>query len=243
MPPPTPSATTWNLRQLAKQLGVDPYTPNPTLAKKLNEFARVAFTAHVATNTLISVAVPASIAITGTNVTHDLVYDTPSADLVTRNAAALAGMGVTRDTIRSLQHAPALTLSLQTELTQALQKLSAATGEQDAVALAATLRTTDQAYFLVRALRILGRYQDEVAPIARLAARATLVATDATGALILPAPVDYVAWTQRVAGFAQRPDLAAARRSVWLAGRMTPTAKARFEALGWTVRERVSNAR
>ncbi len=229
------------LRQLAKQLGVDPYTSNPVLAKKLHEFAKVAFAAHVATNTLISVAVPVSIAITGTNVTRDLVYDTPSGDLLARNASALAAMGVGDDAVLALQQSPAFTLSLQTELVDGLQRLSGATGKPDVVALAATLRSADQALFLVRALGMLGRYQREVAPVTGLTAVRIVAATDMNGALVLPAPVDYVSWTERVAGFAERPDLAAPQRSVWISGRMTPRAKAGFEALGWTVRERVSD--
>jgi len=228
------------LRQLAKQLGVDPYTSNPVLAKKLSEFAKVAFAAHVATNTLISVAVPVSMAITATNVTRDLVYDTPSGDLIARNMSALAAMGVSDGGIQAIQQSPGFTLSLQTELVDALQKLPGASGEPDVVALAATAQNADQALFLVRALRMLGRYQQEVAPITGLTAQRTIAATDMNGALVLPAPVDYVSWTERVAGFAERSDLAAPQRSVWIAGRMTPRAKAGFEALGWTVRENVS---
>lgn len=229
------------LRALAKQLRVDPYTSNPVLAQKLHEFAKVAFVAHVATNTLISVAVPASMAITATNVTRDLVYDTPAGDLVARNTAALQAMGVPDDGIQAFQQAPAFTLTLRTELVQALQALSGATGEPDVVALAATAQNTDQALFLVRALRMLGNYQREVAEITGLTARGTVAATDLNGALVLPAPVDYVSWTARVAGFAERSDLAAPQRSVWLTGRMTPRAKAGFQALGWNVKEHASD--
>ncbi len=230
------------LRQLAKQLGVDPYTSNPVLAKKLHQFAKVAFTAHVATNTLISVAVPASLAITGTNVTRDLVYDTPSGDLVARNVAALQAMGVSDDAIQAFQQAPGFTLTLRTELVQALQQLEGATGEPAVVALASTATSPDQALFLVRALRILVRYQNEVAQITGLSAQGTIAATDVNGILVLPAPVDAVSWNERVATFAERGDLAAPERSVWITGRMTPRAKAGFTALGWTVRERVSDA-
>ncbi len=225
------------LRQLAKQLRVDPYTSNPVLAKKLQEFARVAFTAHVATNALISVAVPASMAITGVNVTRDMVYDTPSGDLIARNVAALQALGVSDDTIQAFQQAPGFTLTLRTELVEGLNKITGASGAPEVVRLAATLQSTDQALFLVRAVRMLGQYQTQVAPITALAAQGTLSATDMNGALVLPAPVDYVSWTERVAGFAERPDLAAPQRSVWITGRMTPRAKAGFEALGWTVRE------
>jgi hypothetical protein len=105
----------------------------------------------------------------------------------------------------------------------------------------ATAQTTDQGFFLTRALRMLVRYQQEVAPLATLSAKGTVFATDANGALVVPAPVDYVSWTQRVAGFAQRDDLAAAQRGIWLTGRMTPRAKAAFEGLGWSVHERASD--
>jgi hypothetical protein len=229
------------LRTLARQLHVDPYTSNPVLAKKLADFAQVAFVGHVAVNTLISVAVPASLAITGTNVTRDLVYDTPAADLVVRNTTNLQAMGISDSTIQAFQQAPGFTLSGRTEFVDSLQKLPGVTGQSDVVSLAATAQTPDQGLFLLRALRMLVRYQQEVAPLATLSAKGTVFATDANGAIVVPAPVDYVSWTQRVSGFAQRDDLAAAQRGVWLTGRMTARAKAAFEELGWSVHERASD--
>jgi hypothetical protein len=115
------------------------------------------------------------------------------------------------------------------------------TGQADVVALAATVKTADQGLFLVRALRMLVRYQQDVAPLAALTARGTVIATDASGALFVPAPVDYVSWTERVSRFAQRDDLTAPKRSVWLSGRMTPRAKLEFVARGWSVRERATS--
>jgi len=53
----------------------------------------------------------------------------------------------------------------------------------------------------------------------------------------VPAPVDYVSWTERVARFANRDDLKAAERSIWLTGKMSPRARREFEALGWKVNE------
>jgi len=232
------------LRQLAQQLGVDPYTSNPVLAKKLHEFAQVAFAGHVATNTIISVAVPASMAITGTNAVRNLVYDTPAGDLIARNQDTLEALGVSSERIQALQQAPGFTLTLQTELVEALRPLAAgATGAGEVVALAGTANSADHALFLVRGLRILNHYQDEVAPLATLVAGGTLSATDANGTLVVPGAVDYVSWTERVAGFAGREDLSAAQRTVWITGRMTPMAKQGFEGLGWTVRERVSDRR
>jgi len=54
----------------------------------------------------------------------------------------------------------------------------------------------------------------------------------------VPAEVDYVSWTKRVAYFANRPDLASPKRGVWLSGQMSPLAKKNFQALGWVVNEK-----
>jgi hypothetical protein len=80
-------------RQLAKGLGVDPYTTNPVLAQKLTDVAWVSFSGRLGVNLLASAFVPASMALTGTSFTHDLVYDTPSADLVVLNKQKVLAMG------------------------------------------------------------------------------------------------------------------------------------------------------
>jgi hypothetical protein len=46
--------------------------------------------------------------------------------------------------------------------------------------------------------------------------------------------VDYLAWTERVGAFAARSDLRAARRGIWLSGRMSAAAQQGFAAHGWT---------
>jgi hypothetical protein len=60
-------------RALAKSLGVDPYTTNLVLAKQLSDMAWVAFSGRVGVNTLISVFVPVSIAISATSVTNTMI--------------------------------------------------------------------------------------------------------------------------------------------------------------------------
>jgi hypothetical protein len=60
-----------------------------------------------------------------------------------------------------------------------------------------------------------------------------------SGAPIVPGAVDYVAWTERLAGFAGRPDLQGTPGSIWITGRMSPEAQRQFAALGWTVYQNV----
>ena len=69
-------------RNLAQKLHVDPYSSDPILTKKLNHVAWIMFSGRILVNTAISVAVPGSMLITGVEVTDDLVYQTPKADLI-----------------------------------------------------------------------------------------------------------------------------------------------------------------
>ena len=225
------------VRTLAKQLGVDPYTTNPVLAAKLQEFARVAFAGHVGLNTLITVVVPVSIAISGTNITRDLVYDTPRGDLVVRNETKLRAMGVSDPTLRALQRAPGFTLSTQTALVEDLDRLAGVTGRAEAVALAATVENTDQALFITRAVHRLAVYHTESAPLAALTARGTVIGREQGGQLVIPGPVDYVTWGPRLARFADRDDLASGPRLVLVSGFVSPDARTELEKRGFEVRD------
>jgi hypothetical protein len=82
----------------------------------------------------------------------------------------------------------------------------------------------------------LAEYHEKQKPITAVAAPGPVVARDQEGALILPAPVDYVSWTERVAFFAKNPKLQVApKRTLWITGLMSPRAKKEFEANGWTI--------
>jgi hypothetical protein len=88
-------------------------------------------------------------------------------------------------------------------------------------------------------IQMLGRHHTMVEPLRTLTARGTVTARTREGAVVVPAPVDYVAWTQRAAEFARRPDLNAQQHSVWLTGKVLPRAQRELTALGWTVHEEV----
>ena len=67
----------------------------------------------------------------------------------------------------------------------------------------------------------------------------TLIAQTMTGGLLVPAPVDFAAWTERVARFATRPDLSVRDRQIWLTGRLSPRAREELTRLKWATRESV----
>lgn len=221
-------------RLLAKELEVDPYTTNAVLAKQLDEVAWVAFSARLGVDTLVAVAVPGSIAIAGTSFANDLVWDTPRGDLVVRDEAALETLGVPPEHRRALAENRTFPLSVQTALVRDLERLSGVRGRADVVALAATVTSEVQARFVANAVRLLAQQR---APLAELSAEGTVVGWTRDGQVIVPGPVDWLAWTEKVARFARRDDLIAPTRTIMLTGRASPRTRQELEALGWTLRE------
>jgi len=65
-----------------------------------------------------------------------------------------------------------------------------------------------------------------------------LVARDQNGTAIVPAPVDYVSWTPRIAGFVTSSELLSLQHRVLrIPAKMTPLAHQQLEANGWSVHE------
>ena len=146
--------------------------------------------------------------------------------------------GATEESARAVEWAPALSLSVQTALVEALGRLPQAAHRADVLALAATLDTGDQALFLVRAVGILAD-RNEQGPVVDLIAKDLVVAKQDGGQLVAVVPADMLAWTPALAAFAKREDLAAPARAFWISGRATARARDELEKMGWAVHEGV----
>jgi hypothetical protein len=224
-------------RELAKRLHVDPYTTNPILSKQLDDIALTAFRAHVVVTTTMAVFIPGSVAITGTRIVSTWVWDTPKADLIVMNRKKLEQLPVPKQTIKAFMDNVAFSLSVQTAFVESVSQLRGVPGVLGAVALASTADSEDQARFLTDAVEALAKYHQTRTPLVALTAKGTIIGRDRTGVLVVPAEVDYVVWTKRMVYFANRPDLAAPKRSIWLSGSMSPLAAKNFESSGWTINE------
>jgi hypothetical protein len=189
-------------RELAKRLHVDPYTTNPILSKQLDEFAIVAFRAHVTVTTTMSVMIPGSIAITATKMVSNWVWDTPKADLILRNQDKLEQMNLPAATIKAFMRNPAFPLSVQTAFVEDLGRLSGVPGTTEVVALANTAVSEDQARYLADCLDMLANYHQTQTPLTKVIARGTLVGRDRAGVIVVAAQVDYASWTKRTSSFA-----------------------------------------
>ncbi|MGB8684374.1 MAG: hypothetical protein WCD12_15920 [Candidatus Binatus sp.] len=222
-------------RQLAHELHVDPYSSDPILTKKLNHVAWVMFSARMTVSAAM-MAVPGSIIITAVTVTNDLVYQTPRADLIILVQKKLKSFGLSQEEIVTFSTNTAIPLSVQVDAVKELEALGHIPGRHAAAVAIGNVMTEYQARFLVTSLHMLNQWGQRQAPIAAIQAPGVLVANDQNGATILPAPVDYLSWTQRIAGFATDPQLLGMQNRVLLiTGGMTPLARQQLGDKGWNV--------
>ena len=225
-------------RQLARKLHVDPYTTNPILKEKLNQMAWVMFSARVGVNAAVSVAVPGSMIITGVEFTNDLVYSTPKGDLVLLVEKKLKEMGCSEAEIAAFSHNAAISLSLQVSAVNDLESFGDIPGRRRVAVALGNVLTEYQAQFYVISIRMLAQWSQQKAPITNLGAPSVLIARDQNNTVILPAPVDYVSWTPRIAGFVTTPVLLAQQnRVLWIPAGMTPLAQQQLTGNGWTLHQ------
>jgi hypothetical protein len=226
-------------RQLAKSLKVDPYTTNKVLATKLDDIAWVAFSGRVGVSAVMAVFVPGSLAMSTTTFTTDLVWDTPTAELHRLNEQKLRDMGLAEPQVRAIMRNPWYSLTVLTASVTALDQLQDVSGRDAVVTFAASVASEDQARFIAEGLQMLAHYHQTITPLSVLSASGPITARDRNGAVVMPAPVDYVAWTARVAELARHPDLKGGQRDVWLTGQLSPRAKREITTVGWTAHEQV----
>jgi hypothetical protein len=226
-------------RQIAKQVGADPYTTNPVLAKQLDDLARAAFAGGVSLDVALAVTTAGvATAISTTATVSNLVWDKSPQDIRTINENKLAAMGASKDTVRAFVTNRWFTPTLSIPFVENLSQIPAGKGRAAVVALASTVASENEARFMLNAVsmaREVGAGRDPVVAL-DLAGRVLVVRT--LGARIeVPVPVDYVVWTQPVKAFAERKDLKGARRDILVTGLASERAREGLQATGWAVQE------
>jgi hypothetical protein len=226
-------------RQIAKQVGADPYTTNPVLAKQLDDLARAAFAGGVSLDVALAVTTAGvATAISTTATVSNLVWDKSPQDIRTINENKLATMGVNKDTVRAFVTNRWFTPTLSVPFVENLAQIPAGKGRAAVVALASTVASENEARFMLNAVsmaREVGAGRDPVVSL-DLAGRVLVVHT--LGARIeVPVPVDYVVWTEQVRTFAERKNLKGARRDILVTGLASERAREGLQAAGWAVQE------
>jgi len=226
-------------RQIAKQVGADPYTTNPVLARQLDDLARAAFAGGVSLDVALAVSTAGvATAISATATVSNLVWDKSPVDIRTINENKLTAMGVGADTVRTFVTNRWFTPTLSVPFVEHLAQIPAAKGRSAVVALASTAASEGEARFMVNAASMARQISTERDPVVALDLTGRILTVRTRGGRMeVPAPVDYVVWTAPVEAFAERNNLKGVQRKILVTGLASTRANEGLQATGWSVQE------
>jgi len=226
-------------RRIAKQIGADPYTTNPVLAKQLDDLAQAAFAGDVAIDAALAASTSGvATAISATVTVSNLVWEKSPKDIRTINENKLAAMGVGPDTVRAFVTNRWFTPTLSVPFVENLEQMPAARGRVAVVALASTVASEDEARFMFNAVAMARKVNTERDPVVSLDLDDQIVVVRTrSGRIEVPAPVDYIVWTEPVRAFAEREDLKSPGRNVLVTGIASARAREGLQATGWAFQE------
>lgn len=223
-------------RTIALQAGADPYTTNPVLRDRLDSLSRAAFIGNLGV-TVIKSALPATFIVGTAGTASTWVWETPPGDLRVANQQSLLAMGVTQDAVDATLAERWLTLTTQTRLVRALERLQGVEGRAVVIDLVTSVASEAQAEFVVNTVEMLAAYHREKAPLKAIFLRGTLMAHDTQNQLVVVAPVDYLVMSPKLSKFLDHDDVKQGKRSVWLTGRMSPDLRQKLASDGWQITE------
>lgn len=238
-------------RELAAELGVDPYSSNAVLQAELDRVAAAAFQGGFAV-TLAKMLVPGGLglvvgAASWTQSLNELVITSSPTELRIINREKLLAMDVNPDIAELFIDNPAFTPTSQTFLVGALEQMKGTEGRQAFVKYAIPTAEEELALFRMRMAQMYTNYHKEVRPIVRFVSAGKMVAAvTSDNKLLITAPVDHLAWTQTLDGFVTLlAELSAkggepAARELWLSGTVSKRARSEMDKRGWSVREKVA---
>jgi len=221
----------------ARQLGVDPYTDNRRLREEIEKVSWAFFAGGLPLRIgAIAASGGASTALTATKAAGlpEDVYELTPSELALRDRRALEAYGVAEGTIDALLSRPGLSVSQRHRLVLLMGRLPGGPWRGELVVAALGVERPRQLVFLNDALeRLAARHEAAGYREVKLFGRLPAGVTDA-GWVEVVAPVDFVSWTEEVAGFARRADFIGERRLVTGAG-FSPAARAGFAQAGWVL--------
>lgn len=224
-------------RAWAQRLGIDPQTSNPLIVPRLDRLAWVATGGDQAGSWVLgAVDELASGAIdTGARV-HAAAWELEPAALRARNRARISAWCVDETLLRRfLQHKP-FSAGLQIALVEATRALAPRSG-CDALLETALMAVTEQeARFVVNSLRLIQHHLGDAARgVAPEPVGAALAFVAPDGEVILPLPVDHLAWTAQMEAFFERHPAGQGPRTLLVTGAISMRAQRELTARGWSL--------
>lgn len=238
-------------RNIALQMGIDPYSTNTVLQKELDDIAWASwaggFTFNVATFP-ISGPIGAALTVTNLNSTvEELLREKSPSELEQINRAAFRAMGASASDTERILHGGAFTPTQSTTFAVNLKSLKGVANRGPFVKAAARKSTTEaDALFCVHTAALMNQIHEKT-PIARIVMLhdfPVCIAKD--GTIVVALQWDYAAWTPGAAAFTSDVQkLAAQARKnshvfIGLSGQISPRLRQELETRRFTVQDRLA---
>lgn len=232
-------------RELAIELGVDPYTTYAPLSEKLDQAASVS-TAGDLTVGAVMALIPGGMIVSATGTAQsmrNLVVDSTENELSERTTDTLRSSGIPGEIIAEFLSNTHFTAAERAVAAYRLQAMESVEGLDLLANRAAQAQTRDEAYFQLRRIVLLENYHRTIASLSTIRSVSgfpTAVRRDGIAALVMP--LDLVAWTATTAtafssmheGLSGLPFPPSGVDFV-ITGDITPMAAERVASFGWDI--------
>jgi hypothetical protein len=228
-------------RELAEELGIDPYTRNPLIQERLERLAWASVAGGFSMKAALGqVGGLAGDALSVTTRLDDLVWRASPAEIRDVLERRLVARGIEPRAARDFLRNGAFTPTQQVAFVEALEALGATRGDADLIALATGIRGEAHARFLVQQLRMLKRHLGRGDAVSELVALEHGVAAQTrNGQYLITLPVDRLSWTEDLRAVSVEAGSLPRNRRVIVAGPVSPLARRELARAGFAV---VANA-
>jgi hypothetical protein len=238
-------------RELAGQLGVDPYSTNPDLQKELDRLATAASQGSAATM-LAKAFIPGGLGlvVSATSMSqalNELVITSSETELRIINRDKLTAMNIDPELIELFLDDSKSTATQKTYITGSLENMTDTKWRENFIAHAIGPPADDVAMFRVRSATMYAQYHEEKAKIDRFELAGNFAfAVDVNNALVVQAPVDHLLWTPELESVLQALESAREEQGnisdmlIWISGTASDVAADEIERRGWSLNQHAS---
>lgn len=222
-------------REMAKLLGVDPYSSNPILDEKLDELAWAAVWGNFsAGKALGEITGTAANVVSWSGKLNTYVLEKTPEDLREINRKRLLNFCSDEFNVRQFLRRGGFNDTLRTALADALQTLKPQGGCDQLIELATTTHGEIEARYLVDALRLIERQADAIGGKLIVTGAAIAWRTPADR-LLLPLPVDYLTWSHDLDEFFAQSAFAAPDKIALIGGEASTLAQRELTERGFSI--------
>jgi len=224
-------------RDLAKQLGIDPYSGNAYVQERLSALAWVGTGGNFSAGAALgAVGGTGAVVLSDGTKVNDVVWKLSPDDLRARNGDRLHAYCRDELLIRQFLRHGAFSPTLQTGLVDTLDQLKPAEGGDALLELGMTAGSELEARFVVNGLRMTAKHLGARANGGSLRPiGAGLAYLSGDGELVLPLPVDRLSWTREVQAFIDRDEFRVVDKTVLIGGEATLAARRALTERGWNI--------